>query len=132
MQLRPFYPQIKAAGSEVLLISFYPADRTKNWANKFELPFRLASDVSRESYFEWGLGDTKPENNPGFSAVVEGLTSFVKLRKVPEHLQHVLQLGGYFVLDDTGKVLYSYAPKSAVDNPPLDELLAALEVKSSK
>ncbi|MEO5953380.1 MAG: hypothetical protein ABIQ44_13015, partial [Chloroflexia bacterium] len=59
---------------------------------------------------------------------MEGIKAFVKLGKVPEHLQHTSQLGGYFVVNSEGQLEYAYAPKNAIDNPPLSELLAALHV----
>ncbi len=56
-QLRPHYPQIKAAGGEILQVSFYPPDRTRNWARRFDLPWLLAVDESRQTYWRYGLGD---------------------------------------------------------------------------
>ena len=63
------------------------------------------------------------------AAWMAGIKSFMKVGRVPEHIQHWEQLGGYFVVDGTGKVLYGHACESAMDNPDLEELLDALGVK---
>jgi hypothetical protein len=125
-QLRSHYQAIKDAGGEVLLISFYPPDRTRNWARRFELPFKLAIDTTRAVYRRYGLGNIQGLDSTTVAAVMEGIKGFMKLGKVPEHLMHTPQLGGYFVVNPAGKVLYAHGCGSAIDNPPLEELLAAV------
>jgi peroxiredoxin len=128
-QLRPHYPAIKEAGGEILLVSFYPPDRTATWARRFDLPFRLASDTSRDVYRRYGLGTIKGVDAHTFAAVMEGLKGFIKIGgRMPEYLHHTNQLGGYFVVDPEGTILYAHACVSATDNPPVEELLSALEI----
>lgn len=126
-QLRSHYQEIKEAGGEILLVSFYPLDRTRNWARRLDFPFKLACDTTRDVYRRYGLGLIKSHEASTAASVMEGIKGFMKLGKVPEHLMHVSQLGGYFVVDPTGIVLYTYTPRNAIDNPPFDELLDALK-----
>lgn len=112
------------------MVSFYPADRLKNWARRFELPFNLASDTTREAYRRYGLGTINGINSKTVVSIVEGFKSFTKVGKVPEHMQHADQLGGYFIVDSRGKLTYAHAADSAVDNPDVAELLRGLDVSS--
>jgi peroxiredoxin len=131
-QLRPYYPAIKEAGGEVLLVSFYPPDRTLRWARRFELPFLLACDTTRDVYKRYGLGTIKGVDAHTMASVMEGLKGFIKVgAKMPEHLHHTNQLGGYFVVNSEGTILYAHACRSAMDNPPFEDLLAALKVSAS-
>ena len=131
-QLRSHYPRIKAAGSEILQISFYPPDRTRNWARRFELPWLLAVDETRQTYWRYGLGAIQSSDTPVAASVMVGIKSLIKLGKVPEHLMHTSQLGGYFVVDSTGKIVYAHSNKNAMDNPPLGDILSALHVPTNE
>jgi alkyl hydroperoxide reductase subunit AhpC len=130
-QLRSHYHRIKEAGGEVLLVSFYPPDRTENWARRFDLPFKVASDPSRDVYRRYGLGTAQGLDAHTFASVMEGIKGFIKIGRIPEHIQHWDQLGGYFVVNSKGEVLYAHVCQSAIDNPPVEELLAAMQVKDA-
>lgn len=131
-QLRSHYKAIKEAGGEVLLVSFYPPDRTANWARRFDLPFEVASDTTREAYRRYGLRTSKGVDAHTFASVMEGIKGFMRVGRIPEHIRHWDQLGGYFVVDNRGTILYAHVCESAIDNPPLRELLSALHVADER
>lgn len=128
-QLRSHYPAITAAGAEAVLITFFPPDRTANWARGHKLPFKLASDVSRETYGRYGLGDLKLMDVVGPQSAIAGLKATFSLRQLPYQTINPLQQGGYFVVDREGTLLYAYPSKNPGDHPDPQELLRALGVQ---
>jgi hypothetical protein len=123
------YSEIKEAGADVLLVSFYPPDRTRNWARRYGIEFRTGSDETRETYFHYGLGDTKMSDLLGPQSWLAGLKAFVGTRTIPSYAQHYKQTGGYFVVDAEGTIHYAHPSKGPADHPPIDELLAILGVE---
>ena len=125
-QLRSHYTTIKAAGAEVLLVTFFPPDRARNWARRYELPYLLASDESRQVYFDYGLRDASTMELLGPQNWLPGLRATIRLRATPHHTKHVAQLGGYFIVDDEGNLLYAHRSKNASDHPDPWELVRIL------
>ena len=125
-QLRSHYPTIKAAGAEVLLVTFFPPSRARNWARRYGLPYLLASDESRQVYFDYGLRDATTMALLGPPNWLPGLKATIRLRMAPHHTKHVAQLGGYFIVDDTGKLLYSHRSENPSDHPNYNELVRVL------
>jgi hypothetical protein len=112
----------------VLLVSFYPPDRTRNWARRYGIEFPTGSDETRETYFHYGLGDTKMSDLLGPQSWLAGLRAFVGTRTIPSYAQHYKQTGGYFVVDAEGAIHYTHPSKGPADHPPIEELLTALGV----
>ncbi len=125
-QLRSHYPRIKAAGAEVLLVTFFPPDHTRNWARRYDLPYLLASDESRQVYFDYGLRDAGTMELLGPRNWLPGLRATVRTRLIPHPTRHVAQLGGYFIVDGTGKLLYAYRSQNSSDHPDPAELVRVL------
>jgi hypothetical protein len=129
-QFASHYPRIKAAGAEVLLVSFYPPDRLAAWARANRLPYRLAADPDRDAYRRYGLGDGKLADLVGPQTWMAGLRAFARTPRIPEHAQHWQQLGGYFVVNGEGNIVYAYPSKGTTDHPDPQSLLEALGVES--
>jgi hypothetical protein len=125
-QLRPHYPNIKAVGAEVLLVTFFPPSRARNWARRYELPYLLASDESRQVYFDYVLREASTMELLGPPNWLPGLRATMRLRTTPQHTKHVAQLGGYFIVDDTGKLLYAHRSENPSDHPSPKELVRIL------
>lgn len=128
-QLRSHYPAIKAAGADVLLVTFHPPDRTRNWARNHKLPFPVASDESRQVYADYGLREASAFELMGPQNWLPGIASTLRMRTPPSATMHVNQLGGYFIVDDTAKLLYAYRSQNPSDYPDPDELVRVLTRK---
>ncbi len=113
----------------MLLVTFAPPDRAAKWARAHDLPYRLGSDVSRRIYFDYGLGNARLGDLINLQVVAAGVKAFTRSRLVPRLTQHGAQVGGYFVVDDTGKVVFAYPSKGPGDYPNPKDLLAALGVE---
>lgn len=110
----------------MLLVTFFPPAHTRNWARQHKLPYRLASDESRQAYLSYGLREGTTTEIIGPQNWVAGARAVIRTRTVPTYTKHVNQLGGYFIVSSTGDLLYAYASQASADYPPVGELLRVL------
>lgn len=113
----------------MLLITFFPPDRMKNWARGHKLSYRLASDESLNAYHRYGLDNVKPLDLVGPQSLVASAKALFGSRQLPYHTMNALQSGGYFVVDAEGILLYAHPSKNPGDHPDPQELLEALGVQ---
>lgn len=83
--------------------------------------------MTRETYFRYGLGEVKMGDLFGPKSWVAGVKALIGTGKIPSHSQHYKQAGGYFIVDDTGVLVYAYPSKGPADHSAVEELLGALE-----
>jgi peroxiredoxin len=116
-------------GLQVLVVSFGSPDGIEGFRTRLGLSFPVASDPEQKAYRDYGIGKTS------FWGVWSPrvLWKYLKLMLRGEKLQHnpetrdVYQLGGDFLLDADGKVLFAHVSRSPVDRPAVHRILEALE-----
>jgi hypothetical protein len=125
-QLRRFYPEIRAAGGEVLLVCFDTAERAERYAREQELVFPLLVDPERRVYRAYG-------QEPGsiwrflMPKVVVGTVQMMQGgRQLQRPHEDPLQLGGDFVIDPTGLLALVHPCQDPTDRPPAATLVAAV------
>jgi hypothetical protein len=85
----------------------------------------LLVDRARETYARWGLGrfDRKVLLKPGlFWAMLKVLVQQTPMRLTPHHYQ----LGGDFVVDPSGKLVFVNRMRTLYDRAHVREMLASL------
>jgi peroxiredoxin len=113
----------------VLVISFGTPESIEGFRARLGLPFPVASDPEQKAYRDYGIG--KASFWSVWSPRV--LWKYLRLRARGQKLQHspepedVYQLGGDFLLDENGKVLFSHTSRTPVDRPAVRRILEALE-----
>lgn len=123
------YPEIQRLGGEVLVVSFTPPPRVAAYVEKYPQPFPVVSDPTLAAYKGFDLGRTSVAAmlRPGV------LIRFVKLLfrgwwpTKPGKGDDILQLGGDFVLDKAGRLIYAHPSAEPMSRPTNAALLAALE-----
>ncbi len=113
-------------GAEVVVVSFVRPDRLAQYLRVHPWPFTVLADPDRSAYRAFGLGRAswlrllRPR-------VMARYLQLVWSGWKPEAAQEdVHQLGGDFVLDGSGRLVYSYRSADPADRPPVAELLAAV------
>ncbi len=125
-QLRPSYPELRAAGSEVLLICFDTLERAERYAGEQGLPFPLLVDSERRVYRAYGLEQgalwrfLTPKVALGALRMLEGGRQLQRPHEDP------LQLGGDFVVDPNGLLALVHPCRDPTDRPSAATLLAAV------
>jgi peroxiredoxin len=120
------HEEFRKAGADVVAIFQYRADPTYHFCRKRHVPFDCLGDPEREGYHAVGLerGGASEYIGPH---LVKGFLRAARhggLPGVPKG--DVAQRPGTFVVSPEGVVLYAHYNKDSSDNPPLEDLLAAV------
>jgi len=120
------YDEIKAANGEVLLISFSSPERVAQYRIDFPLPFLAVADPEMKAYRELGMGRMSPLTllRPHVTGHYLALMMRGWKPKGPSKGDDVMQLGGDFVIDASGNMVYAHPCKDPSDRPSANELLA--------
>jgi peroxiredoxin len=125
--VRGHYDDVRRLGGEVLVVSFTEPRRVAAYLERYPLPFPVVADPSREAYRRLGLGRTS------WGTFFRGGVLGRYLRLIfrgwlpwSSEGDDVLQLGGDFVLDGEGRLVYAYRSAEPTDRPPAGDLLRAL------
>ena len=123
--------EIARAGAGVILVAFSdPELLMSKMMRDLDVPFLLLLDRAREAYARWGLGrySWRAWMNPVlywrlFTLILQGHRS---LGTAP----NPNQLGGDFVVDRTGKLVFVNRMHGIHDRAPVADMLAALRAAS--
>jgi hypothetical protein len=118
------------ADTEVALITFTDSDGLARYLAANEPPFPVLLDGDRVSYRAYGLGRGSVARVWGPAAArrylqifrSDGLRGLTGWRPPTEDS---LQLGGDFVVDGQGRLIYGHWGAGPDDRPDVDELIAA-------
>jgi peroxiredoxin len=131
--VRDHYDAIRRLGAEVLVVSFTGPARVAAYLGRYPLPFPVVADPSRAAYRAFALGRTT------WGAFFRGGVLGRYLRLIfrgwlprGSEGEDVLQLGGDFVLDDGGRLVYAHRSAEPTDRPATAELLRALRSASGR
>lgn len=115
-----------------MVVSFADAVRLKQYLRTQVWPFPVLADPDRAAYRGFGL------ERAGWWKLLRPRVWLVYLRLIlrgwlprPAH-EDVRQLGGDFVVDRTGKVIYAHRSTDPTDRPSIDELLQVAAATSTR
>ncbi|MEO8259539.1 MAG: peroxiredoxin-like family protein [Acidobacteriota bacterium] len=124
--------ELDSLGAGVIFVAHNdPELLTTKMLHDLDLPYTLLLDPTRMAYAQWGLGRAGPGSwlSPGLYWA--GLTMAVKVWLKKEsalgNAPGRNQLGGDFVVDRAGKVVFENRLKSFHDRAKIADLLAALQ-----
>jgi hypothetical protein len=113
-------------GAAVLVISFEDPDVLRQFHWFRTLPFTVVSDLSRRLYQAFGL-QTRSVLRLIDRTTVRAYASALLRGRLPRFRNaDVGQLGGDFVLNRAGEVVFSHRSATPADRPPVEILLGAL------
>ncbi|XP_033498299.1 uncharacterized protein LOC117266957 isoform X1 [Epinephelus lanceolatus] len=119
---------LDANSVEVVVVSFGCQEGASHWLQETNCPYDMLLDRDRKMYTAFGLGAslTKVLN---FSNMLLYAEYVVDNMEFPRGLQSIqddmFQLGGDFVLDERGRVLFSHCCQSPIDRPSMEDILSA-------
>lgn len=119
--------RIDEAGTAVFVAFDEPEQLCHSLLHGIHVPYPVLVDPGRSAYRAWGLGRGSllaVWGDPGvWRQYASEIARGARLRRPGSD---TLQLGGDFVIDRGGRVVYS-RPQRRDDRPPVAELLRALE-----
>lgn len=125
------FDQFRALGAQIIVVSFVSPERLGRYLNIRPSPFRFFADPARAAYRAFGLKSAtwlqilRPR-------VIARYFSLIFRGRMPHMAQEdVLQLGGDFVLDRAGRIVYEYRSQDPADRPSISDLLEAVRQASA-
>uniref|UniRef100_A0A1A8M3X6 Selenoprotein L n=1 Tax=Nothobranchius pienaari TaxID=704102 RepID=A0A1A8M3X6_9TELE len=113
---------------QVLVVSFGSVEGAQLWLQQTGCTFQMLLDPQRKIYRSFGLGSSYLKVMK-FGCLLQYSEFRLADRDFPDFpsrlLEDLYQLGGDFLLDDTGKVLLSHPSKNPLDRPSLMDVLQA-------
>jgi peroxiredoxin len=124
--------RIRQAGVEVVFVAFHdPELMMSKMLRDLDLPFLLLLDRAREAYARWGLatGTLTSVLTPGllWAVVKQILKREPSMGSAPPHHG---QLGGDFVVDPAGNLVFVNRMRSIYDRAHVEDMLAAVRPAS--
>jgi peroxiredoxin len=130
VQLRDDRERFEEAGANVVLVGLGKPDRAQWFCEDKHISFDCLADPEQKAYAAYGL------RKAGLAEILraENGLKYMRLQLKSETRQRtakrgedVVQLGGTFVVDTSGVIRYAHRNRHTGDNPPNDEVLAALK-----
>ncbi len=124
--MRGRHGEFQAKGADIAAIGMGFPEMAADFREKQDIPFPLLVDRTKETYraldMKRGtLWDVM--GPPNWFRYAKGMLSG---HGVDKPKQDPLQMGGVLVVDRGGKVVYEFRSSVAAENPPIDDVLAAL------
>jgi peroxiredoxin len=115
-------------GAAVLVVSQARPELLATFLRAQPLPFALVGDPERAAYRAFGLERTSWAALLRPGVILRYLGHLIRgVRPQPiQQGEDVLQLGGDFILDGEGRLVYAYRSAEPTDRPAVEVLLQAL------
>ena len=131
-QLREHEQELDRLRAVVLGVSFEEPSDIARFAERESFPYPILSDPERRAYRALGLergGKAQVWSVNALRTYARGLLRG-RLPRLPR--ADVAQLGGDFVLDRQGRVVYEYRSEESADRPAIDTLLDAVRAVGNR
>ncbi|XP_029131596.2 prostamide/prostaglandin F synthase-like isoform X2 [Labrus bergylta] len=112
---------------QVLVISFGCQEGASHWLKETGCQYDMLLDSDRKMYTAFGLGASlkKVLSFSNMLLYAEYVVDNMEFpRGLPSIQDDMFQLGGDFVVDEHGRVLFSYCCQSPIDRPSVEEILS--------
>ena len=114
------------SGAAVVLITFTRRRNLHGFRRRLGLAYPVLADENRAVYGSYGLGRGRWWRVWGWGTV-RAYSRLLSLgRRLERPTDDTLQLGGDFVVDGEGRLVYTYESRAPDDRPSVDDLLDAV------
>ncbi|XP_035529462.1 uncharacterized protein LOC118336823 [Morone saxatilis] len=113
---------------EVVVVSFGCQEGASHWLKETGCQYDMLLDPDRKIYTAFSLGASlkKVLNFSNMLLYAEYVVDNMEFpRGLPSIQDDMFQLGGDFVLDEHGRVLFSHCCQSPIDRPSVEDILSA-------
>lgn len=115
------------AGAAVLVVCLEPTEELGRFRWFRDLPFTVLSDPSGAAYRAFGLVEGRVSQLVTWNSFIGYVRALLAGRVPVRPHGNVRQLGGDFVLDESGHVVFAHRSKEPVDTPTVEALLEAVQ-----
>jgi len=128
VQLRDDREGFDAAGAGITLIGLGPHTRAQLFCDERHVPFECLSDPTQDAYRAFGLERGTNRQLFGPQLILRYARALLRRDVDAAKLSgdDYRQMPGTFVIDRSGVICYAHRNRDVADNPPNDDVLAAL------
>lgn len=120
---------LEARSVRVVVVSYGCLEGAQVWLQQTGCKFDMLLDPQRQIYKTFGLGSSYAKVMK-FGTMLQYSEFVVQHRSFPDvppqFLGDIYQMGGDFLLDEGGKVIFSHTSKTPIDRPKMGDLLAGI------
>jgi hypothetical protein len=109
--------------AEVALITFTRQRNLRGYRSRLGLPFAVLADEDRSAYRAYGLGRGPWWRVYGWQTLRRYGQLLRRGRRLERPSEDTLQLGGDFVVDRDGRLVYAFRSTGPDDRPGVDDLI---------
>ncbi len=126
-QLRDKAADFEKARVRVVLVGMGPPKESREFLERFKVPFPMICDPERRLYDIYGLKKMGTLDFLSPSLALKSLSAVAQgnMAGMPEG--DVKQLAGVFIIDNSGHVRFRHLSADPADFPPAEDVLRALE-----
>lgn len=121
------HDEIREAGGNVVAIFQYRAEPTHNFCRSRGVPFECLGDPARVGYKAAGLGRGQRNEYLSFKVYKHWIRANKVGARVGKPSGDVAQRPGTFVVNANGAIVFAHYNVDSTDNPPVSDVLAAVE-----
>ena len=123
MQVQARLEEIHALGADVVVVTFVSPSRLGQYLRIKKWPFRVFADPEMNAYRAFGLGRAGWLRLFHPRVILTYLELIIRGRRPQMAQEDVHQLGGDFVMDREGRVIYEYRSHDPADRPRVSDLI---------
>lgn len=123
--MRRAYPELKAAGVEVVMVGMGDPAQTAQFVRELDLPYPVLSDPDRSAYRAYRTHEAGAKEllNPRAGMAIIG--AMARGNRGGKPVGNVQQLGGVYLVDPIGSLRWSKPSTYAGDHADPETILAA-------
>jgi hypothetical protein len=123
--------ELTQAGVDVVVASFEPPERIRDYVAAHKWSFPVVSDVDRGLYTHLQLTRASFGRVWGFKVLKWYARALWRGRRLGRLDGDLYQLGGDFLVRGNGDVVWAYRSLDPADRPSVDQVLREVEVDSA-
>lgn len=119
--------EIEAAGGHIVLVGMGTLAQTREFIQRFEVPFPMVCDPDQHLYREFSIDRMSALGFVSPTMALRGIAAMAEGHTMGLPQGDVRQLPGVVIIDRGGQVQYRHESDNPSDHPAPAELIGALE-----
>lgn len=124
--MRSHIDEIRSRGADVVAIGTGNPMYAKDFIQKFDINYLVLIDADASAARAAAVKRGSKRQLIGPGALMRGISGFIGGGRQGKPGARISQLGATFVIAPGGKILYEHLADASSDNPPMEDVLAAL------
>lgn len=113
------------AGARVVLVGMGTPAECAAFLKKFDIPFPMIADPQQALYRQFHLKRMSPLGVLSPAVAIKGMTAMARGSGIGKPVGDILQLPGVFIIDSSGRIVFSHQPAGPADHADPDAILKA-------